>query len=99
MAFSWLGGSVEVAAATDVAVAQRLMSRPQRIRRQPVELVVEDGFDRAIGQRADLHGARGSRVQAPGRDRTSQPQDAEAGPEALLGVRAPFQDQGAEYAD
>src|SRR4051794_32910732 len=99
MAFSWLGGSVEVAAARDVAVAQRLVSRLQGIRSQPVELVVEDGCDRAVGQRADLDGAHRRRIEASGRHRPRQPQDTNAGPETLFGVRAALQDQRAKDAD
>ena len=40
--------------------------RPVRgalLRGLPIELVVEDGFDRAVGQRADLDGARWPRPQ------------------------------------
>src|SRR6185437_11920162 len=57
--------SVEVAAAADVVMADRCVLGIGMITRWPVELVVEDRFDRAIGQRADLDGARGGGVQPP----------------------------------
>ena len=62
----------------------------------PIELVVEDGADRAVGERADLDGARGSGFQPSDAERSHQTQDAEAGSEALLGVRPPLQDEIAE---
>src|SRR6516164_2497331 len=61
-----------------------------------VGLVVEDGPDRAAGERADLDGARGSGFQPSDAERSHQTQDAEAGSEALLGVRPPLQDEIAE---
>ena len=61
-----------------------------------IELVVEDGTDRAVGQRADLDSARGSGFQPCDTERPRQPQDAEAGSEALLGMRPPLQDEFAE---
>ena len=94
-----LAGSVEVAATAGVAVADWLMLRLQRVLRGLIELVVEDGSYRAVGERADLDGARCSRIQTLGGHRTRQPQNAEASPEALLGVRASFQDQRAQDAD
>ena len=58
-----------------------------------IEIVVEDGADRAVGQRADLEArvaAASSRATPNGLD---QPQDAEAGAEALLGMRPLAQDE------
>jgi Recombinase len=61
-----------------------------------IELVVEDGTDRAVGQRADLDGAHGGGFQPSGAERPHQPQDAEAGSESLLWVRPLLQDLFAE---
>ena len=61
-----------------------------------IEIVVEDGFDRAVGPRADLEGARGGRLDALGAERLDQPDDAETGAEALLGMRPVLQDQLAQ---
>ena len=61
-----------------------------------IELVVEDGFDRTIGARADLDGQfrRGfEALRAKGR---RQPDDAQTGPEALFGMRPVLQDQFAQ---
>ena|SRR5215470_8847737 len=51
-----------------------------------IELVVEDGADRAVGERADLDGVRSSGLQTCDAERPRQPEDAEAGSEALLGM-------------
>ena len=61
-----------------------------------IELVVEDGADGAVGERADLDGARGGRLQTHDAERLGQAQDAETGAEALLGVRAILEDLLAE---
>jgi hypothetical protein len=53
-----------------------------------IELVVEDGADRAVGERADLDGVRCSGFQTRDAERPRQPQDAEVGSEALLGMRS-----------
>ena len=58
-----------------------------------IELVVEDRANRAIGQRADLDGARCRRFETHGTVRPHQADDAETGAEALLGVRPALQDQ------
>ena len=61
-----------------------------------IELVVEDGTDRSVGERADLDGARRGGLQTCDAERSHQPQDAETGSEALLGVRSLLQDEIAE---
>src|SRR5437867_5946457 len=61
-----------------------------------IELVVEDGTERAVGERADLDGARGGGFQTCDAERPRQPQDAEAGSEALLRMRPLLQDEIAE---
>ena len=61
-----------------------------------IELVVEDGANRAVGERADLDGVRCSGFQPCDAERPRQPQDAEAGSEALLGMGSLLQDEIAE---
>ena len=61
-----------------------------------IELGVEDGTDRAVGERADLDGAGGGGFQTGDAERPRQPQDAEAGSEAPLGVGPLLQDEVAE---
>ena len=55
-----------VARAADVGVQDRRSVRGALLRGTPIELVVEDGFDRAIGARADLDGALGRGFEARG---------------------------------
>ena len=62
----------------------------------PIELVVEDGTDRSVGERADVDGARGGGFQTCDTERSCQAQDAKTGSEALLGVRPVLQDELAE---
>jgi hypothetical protein len=52
-----------------------------------IELVVEDGTNRAVGECADLDGAHGACFHTRDAERSRQAQDAEAGSEALLGMR------------
>jgi IstB-like ATP binding protein len=61
-----------------------------------IELVVEDGAHRAVGQGADLDCPRGGGFEAIGAERPHQPHDAEAGSEALLRVGPALQDQLAQ---
>jgi hypothetical protein len=58
----------------------------------PIELVVEDGFDRAIGPGADLDGALGGGLDARRAERACEPNDAETGAIALFGMGPTFQD-------
>jgi hypothetical protein len=62
----------------------------------PIEIVVEDGFDRAVGPGADLEGALGRRLEALGAVVPRQPDDPQAGPVALLGMGPRFQDPFAQ---
>ena len=62
----------------------------------PVEVVVEDGFDRAVGPRADVDGAFGGGFQTLGAMGTREPDDAQAGAKALLGMWARLKDQFAQ---
>jgi hypothetical protein len=61
-----------------------------------IELVIEDGADRAIAERTDLDGACRGGFQPCDAERPCQPQDAKAGSEALLGVGPLLQDEIAE---
>ncbi len=61
-----------------------------------IELVVEDGFDGAIGAGADIERPRRGRFHPVRSEGFDQPDDAEAGAEALLGMRSFFQDQIAQ---
>src|SRR3981081_615409 len=58
--------------------------------------VVGVGGPRAVGEGADLDGARCCRFETLGAERPHQAHDAEAGAEALFGMRPAFQDQLAE---
>ena len=58
------------------------------VRGTPIEVVVEDGFDRAVGARADVDGALGGGFQTLGAEGAGQPDDAETGAKALFGMRA-----------
>ena len=55
-----------VARPTDVGVEDRRSVRGALARRTPIELVVEDGFDRAVGPGADIDGALGGGLQTLG---------------------------------
>ncbi len=57
-----------------------------------IELVVEDGFDGAVGARADLDGAFGAGLKALGAKEAGEPDNAQTRSEALLGVRPVLQD-------
>ena len=62
----------------------------------PVKVVVQDGFDRAVGAGADVDGAFGGGVQALGAMGTGEPDDAQTGAKALLGMRSRLKDQFAQ---
>src|SRR5689334_5489459 len=62
-----------------------------------IELVVEDGTNRSIGECADLDGACRGGLQTCDAERSHQPQDAKTGSEALLGMAALLQDEIAEH--
>jgi hypothetical protein len=61
-----------------------------------IELVVEDRTHRAVGQRPDLDGPCRRGFEAMGAERALQADDAEAGAEALFGMRRALQDQLAQ---
>src|SRR5580704_3142873 len=88
--------SVVVTRSADIGVEDRHAVGGRPLRRLAIELVVEDRTHRTVGQRADLDCPRGGGFQAIGAERPHQPDDAEAGPEALLRVGPMLQDQLAE---
>ena len=51
-----------------------------------IEIVVEDGFDGAVGSGTDLDGALGGRFDARRAKRADEPDDAETGAITFLGV-------------
>ena len=87
------GQLMVVAGAADIRVEHRGGIGWQRVRGLTIELVVEDRAHRAVGQGADLKGARCCRFEAIGAKRAHQAHNAEAGAEALFGVRAALQNQ------
>ena len=85
-----------VAGSTNVGVEDRAGVGGPALRGLAIELVVEDRAHRAVGQGADLDGARGRRFKAIGAERPDQAHDAEAGAEALFGMWPTLQDQLAQ---
>jgi hypothetical protein len=83
--------SMKVDGAADVVVCNR---RPVRGLGRPlaIEVVLPDGVDGAIGVRADLECAAAGVFEPLAAVCFDEPQDANAGAEALLGVRALPQD-------
>ena len=63
------------------------------LRGSPIEVVVEDGFDRAVSARADVDGALGGGFKALGAIGAGQPDDPQTGAKALFRMRALFEDQ------
>jgi hypothetical protein len=62
----------------------------------PIEVVVEDGFDRAVSPGADIEGALGRHLQTHASVRPREPGDAQTCAKALLRMRARFEDQFAQ---
>src|SRR5215469_17160847 len=87
---------IVVTRAANVGMNDRRAVRGPRGCSASIELVVEDGADRAVSERADLDGARGGGLQPRDTERPRQAQDAEAGSEALLGMRSMLEDELAE---
>ena len=54
----------------------RLRVRGALGRGAPIKIVVENGFDRAVGPGADIEGSLGGRLQALGSVRAREPDDA-----------------------
>src|SRR5271156_1951242 len=76
-----------VARPADVGMEDRGRVRGALWRGHPVELVVEDGFDGAVGPGADLDGPLGGGLDARRAKGTSKTDDAETGAVSLLGMR------------
>jgi hypothetical protein len=72
--------------AADIGMKDRHAFCSARVDGMPIELVVEDGANRSVSERADLDGAGGGGFQPRDTERASQAENAEAGPEALLGM-------------
>src|SRR5438309_1335237 len=85
-----------VARSADIGVKDRHTIGRRPLCNLAIELVVEDGAHRAVGQRADLDRPRGGSFEAIGAERPYQAHNAEAGTEALFGMRPALQDQLAE---
>src|SRR3954452_10281668 len=95
--------SVVVARSADIGVKDWHTIGRRPLRSLAIELVVEDRAHRAVGQRADLDRPRGGGFEAIGAERPHQAHNAEAGTEALFGMRPALQDQlaqrGSSWAD
>ena len=74
---------------------QRCVRAPL-LRWTPIKVVVEDGFDRAIGPGANVDGAISGGLHAVGAKRTHQPDNAKTSAKALFGMRPRFEDQFAQ---
>ena len=66
------------------------------LRGVPIQVVVEDGFDRAVGLRADVDGAGGGGLDPLAAERLGETNDAETGAEALFRMRLVLEDQLAQ---
>src|SRR5271165_1561773 len=80
----------------DVGMADRSGVRGAPGRRPPIELVVEDGFDGAVGPGADLDRPLGGGFDARRAIGAGEPHDAEAGAIPLLGMGPGLEDLLAE---
>src|SRR5262250_1636116 len=74
----------------------RRVVRGAPLRGLAIEVVVEDGFDGAVGPGADLQRPQGGGLEARPAEGLGQLDDAEAGPEALPWMRPLLQDQVAQ---
>ena len=88
--------SVVVARSADIGMEQRHTVGGPRLWGLAIELVVEDRAHRAVGQRSNLDRPRGGGLEALGTEWPHQPDDAEAGAEALLWVGPALEDQLAQ---
>ena len=92
-----------VARSAEIGVEDRHTIGGRPLRNLAIELVVEDRAHRAVGQRADLDRPRSGSFEAIGAERPHQAHNAEAGTEALFGMRPALQDQlaqrGSSWAD
>jgi hypothetical protein len=86
-------GITPIAAPLPCRKRNAISVRGALLRGSPVEVVVEDGFDRAISACADVDGALGGGFEALGAIRTGQPDDPQTGAKALFRVPTLFEDQ------
>ena len=82
-----------VARPADIGMQDRHAIAGRAGRRLAVELVVEDRAYRPVGQGADLDGPRCCGFEASRAEWPHQPDDAQAGAEALFRMRTTFEDQ------
>jgi len=88
-----VASSMVVARAADVGVEDCHAVGGAGGRGLAIQIVVEDRLERAVGACADLESAgRGGLDPLPA-ERLDEPDDAEARPEALLGMRPMLQDE------
>src|ERR1700739_4317538 len=66
------------------------------VRGVTIELVIEDGTDRSVAERADVDRACGGGFEPFAAERAQKAQDAAAGAEALFGVRPACQEEFAQ---
>jgi hypothetical protein len=85
-----------IARAADVGMKDRRALCGARMDGMPIELVVEDGANRSVSERADLDGAGGGGFQPRDTKWARQMEDAEAGAKALLGVGPLLENEIAE---
>src|SRR5579863_7469040 len=85
-----------VARPADVGVNNRRAVRRALVGGLPIELVIEDGANRAISERTDLDGACRGNLEPRDTERPRQTENAETGTEALLGMGPVLQDQVAK---
>src|SRR5580700_4651456 len=83
--------SMEVTRPTDVVVDYRRLVRG-RCAPLAISVGLQDRVDRAVGSRADLQRPTAGGLHPFGPVALDEPHDADAGAEALLGVRAFAQD-------
>ena len=81
-----------VARPADVGVSDRGCVRGAFWRGPSIEFVVEDGFEGAIGPGADLDGPLGGGLDARRAKGADEPDDAETGAIALLGMGPGLED-------
>lgn len=84
---------IVIARSADVGMKDRSPVRGAPLRGVAIQIVVEDGFDRSVGIRADIDGAGSGGLDALVAEHLGEPNDAEAGAEALFRMRLALQDQ------
>ena len=81
-----------VAGSTDVGVVERQLRRGRARGWLAIKAVLQDRVDRAVGLGADLEAAPAGGLEPGDAVLASEPHDADAGAEALLGMRTAAQD-------